>query len=84
MVIKHRSQVLRQLDTQLGSGFRGQFVGEKATVLIENGEGQIYGRSERYFTVQLEDGQENLQKNELVSVELIKNDSNSCLGRVVA
>ncbi|MHC4124946.1 MAG: tRNA (N(6)-L-threonylcarbamoyladenosine(37)-C(2))-methylthiotransferase MtaB [Planctomycetota bacterium] len=81
-VIKHRSQVLRQLDTQLGSGFRGQFIGEKATVLIENVEGQIYGRSGRYFPVQLEDGQENLQKNDLIPVELIKNDSNSCLGRV--
>ena len=50
-VIKRRSQILRDLDIELGRKFREQFIGETAMVLVENDDGQISGRSERYFKV---------------------------------
>ncbi len=41
--IKHRSKVLRDLDNELGSQFRRQFLGQSATVLIEDSYGQMSG-----------------------------------------
>jgi len=53
-VIKRRSRWLRGLDKELGAEFRGQFVGERVEVLVENTRpGQ--GRCERYFMVDLGD-----------------------------
>jgi tRNA A37 methylthiotransferase MiaB len=81
-VIKERSQILRDLDAELGYKFRQQFVGETAEILVENSDGQCKGRSERYFMVYLEKTKEDLQKGELVRVKLVKNSANGLIGQV--
>ena len=55
-VCQRRSQILRELDAELGSRYRRQFIGETADILIESfgaaqGESSLSGRSERYFRV---------------------------------
>ena len=65
-VIKRRSQILLDLNDELAFKFRQQFVGEKAKVLIENTDGEIVGRCERYFFVYIKNGGDNLKKNEIV------------------
>ncbi len=50
---KERSRILRDLDRDLQSRFRAEFVGETAQVLIESTAGRPTGRAERYFTVQV-------------------------------
>lgn len=47
-VIKQRSQRLRGLDNRLQVKFRQQFMGEKATIIVEGTE-PTRGRTERYF-----------------------------------
>jgi len=79
-VIKSRSQILRDLEAELGCRFRQQFVGERDTVLVEDGEGS--GRSERYFMVYLEKTGKTLQKGELVRVRLVRNSENGAIGQV--
>jgi threonylcarbamoyladenosine tRNA methylthiotransferase MtaB len=81
-VIKERSQILRDLDVELGYKFRQQFVGETAEILVENSDGWCKGRSERYFMVYLEKTGENPQKGELVRVRLVKNRKNGVIGQV--
>ena len=82
-VIKGRSQILRDLDAELGYKFRQQFVGEKAVVLLEDSNREYKGRSERYFTVQLEKTEEKLEKNQLITVKLTKNNTNGMTGRII-
>jgi len=79
-VIKSRSQILRDLEAELGCRFRQQFVGERDTVLVEDGEGS--GRSERYFMVYLKKTGKTLQKGELVRVRLVRNSENGAIGQV--
>ena len=81
-VIKMRSKILRELDAELGHKFRQQFVGENDMVLVENNNGQVCGRSQRYFIVQLEKTGKKIQKNDLVSVKLIKNRQDRIIGQV--
>jgi threonylcarbamoyladenosine tRNA methylthiotransferase MtaB len=81
-VIKEHSQILRDLDAELGYKFRQQFVGETAEILVENSDGRCKGRSERYFMVYLEKTGENPQKGELVRVRLIKNSENGITGQI--
>ena len=81
-VIKSRSQILRDLEAELGCRFRQQFVGERDTVLLENSDGRPCGRSERYFMVYLEKTGGNLQKGELVKVRLVENSENGAIGQV--
>ena len=82
-VIKGRSQILRDLDAELGYKFRQQFVGEKAVVLLEDSNREYKGRSERYFTVQLEKTEVNFKKNQLVKVKLTKNNAKGMTGRII-
>jgi len=82
-VIKSRSQILRALDAELGYKFRQQFVGEQATVLLEDSDREYKGRSERYFMVQLEKTEENFKKNQLIRVKLTKNNAKGTTGRII-
>jgi threonylcarbamoyladenosine tRNA methylthiotransferase MtaB len=82
-VTKERSEQLRQLDRELGWKFRGQFVGEAAVVLLENDNGRLSGRSERYFKVHLENRCPSCQKNDLVRVRLTGNRKNGMTGQVI-
>ena len=82
-VIKERSKLLRYLDVELGLNYRRQFVGEIATILVENSDGQVYGRSERYFMVYIEKAGGNFKKNELVRVKLVKNGENGVIGQAI-
>jgi len=52
-VMKERSRILRDRGAELGREFREQFVGEEVNVLLEHGDGQACGRSERYFQVSM-------------------------------
>ena len=52
-VIKERSMILRNLNIELGRKYRQQFLGETAEILLENVNGRVCGRSERYFMVYL-------------------------------
>jgi len=81
-VMKKRSQMLRDLDAELGYKFRQQFVGETTEILVENNDGQCKGRSERYFMVYLESTGEKPRKGELVRVKLTKNSANGLIGQV--
>ena len=80
-VIKRRSQILHNLNIKLGLKYRQQFVGETTEILVENNNGQLCGRSERYFMVYLEKAGKKLGKNELVRVKLIKNSENGAIGQ---
>jgi threonylcarbamoyladenosine tRNA methylthiotransferase MtaB len=79
-VIKKRSQILRDLDIELGLKYRRQFIGETARVLIENNNGQLSGRSERYFKVQFDKPVIKQKRNSIVSVKLIDNRENGMAG----
>jgi threonylcarbamoyladenosine tRNA methylthiotransferase MtaB len=83
-VIKERSKTLRELDAQLQREFRQQFVGETATVLIENGTGQPHGRAERYFMVYLKNPSQQVKRNDLVTARLLENRENGVTGEVLA
>jgi tRNA A37 methylthiotransferase MiaB len=72
-VIKERSKILRKLDTELSFQFRSQFVGETAEILIENNNGKISGRSERYFMVHLQNPPKSITRNRIIKVRLTKN-----------
>ncbi|MBP7053308.1 MAG: tRNA (N(6)-L-threonylcarbamoyladenosine(37)-C(2))-methylthiotransferase MtaB [Phycisphaerae bacterium] len=53
-VIKARSKTLRDLNRELQTRFRAQFLGQTAQVLIEeNVDGSPAGRAERYFEVRI-------------------------------
>ncbi len=82
-VIKRRSQILHNLNIKLGLKYRQQFVGETTEILVENNNGQLCGRSERYFMVYLEKAGKKLGKNELVRVKLIKNSENGAIGQLL-
>ena len=81
-VIKRRSQILRDLDIELGRKFREQFIGETAVVLVENDNGQISGRSERYFKVYINKSGNTAEKNDLVKVKLVENRENEAIGQL--
>jgi len=83
-VIKERSRVLHNIDAELGGKFRQKFIGETITVLLEgNSNGQMCGRSERYFMVYLEKTRKKLKKNELVRVKLTGNSENGAVGQAI-
>jgi len=79
-VIKKRSQILRELDIELGTAYRQQFVGEVAEILVENDSGQVCGRSERYFMVYLNGKGNKPHRNELVLVKLVENRKSGMIG----
>ena len=81
-VIKQRVQLLCDLNNQLASKFREQFLGETATVLTENSNQPPCGRSERYFMVYLEKEAKKLGKNQLIRVKLIQNAENGLIGKL--
>jgi threonylcarbamoyladenosine tRNA methylthiotransferase MtaB len=81
-VMKKRIQVLCDLNNQLESKFREQFLGETATILTENSNQQPCGRSERYFMVYLEKEAKKVEKNQLISVKLIRNAENGLIGNL--
>ncbi len=72
-IIKERSKILHDLNIELGMNYRQQFLGETATILMENSNGMSCGRSERYFMVYLEQSEKMPKKNELLNVKLLKN-----------
>jgi threonylcarbamoyladenosine tRNA methylthiotransferase MtaB len=80
--VKHRSQVLRDLDNELGCQFRRQFIGQTATVLIEDTSNGIAGRCERYFMVSIENPTADMKKNDLVKVTLTKNNKTEMFAKV--
>jgi threonylcarbamoyladenosine tRNA methylthiotransferase MtaB len=82
-VTKERSEQLRQLDRELGWKFRGQFIGETAVVLLESDNGRLSGRSERYFTVHLENRCPSCRKSDLVRVKLTRNGENGMTGQAI-
>ena len=82
-VIKERSQILRDLNIELGLKYRRQFIGETAQILIENNNGQLCGRSERYFTVYLKKTEKKQKTNNIVGVKLIENRKNGMAGVIV-
>jgi len=71
-IIKERSKILHSLNTELSQKFQQQFIGETAEILLENDDGQIYGRSERYFMVYLEKTWKKLKKNDLIRTKLVR------------
>ncbi len=82
-VIKERSKILRNLNIELSQKFQQQFLGETAEILLENDDGQYYGRSERYFMVYLEKTDKKLKKNDLVRARLINNNEHKIIGQIL-
>jgi threonylcarbamoyladenosine tRNA methylthiotransferase MtaB len=82
-VIKERSRVLHNLNIELSQKFQQQFIGETAEILLENNDGQCYGRSERYFMVYLEKTEKKLKKNDLVRVTLLRNSEHKIIGQII-
>jgi len=82
-VIKERSRILRDLNIELAFKFRQRFAGEKTVVLTEGcHDGQIIGRTERYFMVYLKNNGFPLKKNELVKVQLVENRKDGMIGQL--
>ncbi|NQT02953.1 MAG: tRNA (N(6)-L-threonylcarbamoyladenosine(37)-C(2))-methylthiotransferase MtaB [Planctomycetes bacterium] len=81
--IKERSKILHGLNTELSQKFQQQFIGETAEILLENDNGQLYGRSERYFMVYLEKTKKKLKKNELIRAKLIKYGEHGMCGNIL-
>jgi threonylcarbamoyladenosine tRNA methylthiotransferase MtaB len=81
-VIKERSQILRDLNIELGLKYRRQFLGETAQILIENNNGHLSGRSERYFTVQLVKTEKKQKINSIVRAMLVENRENGMDGTI--
>ena len=81
-VIKERSQILRDLDIELGLKYRRQFLGETAEILIEKDNGQRSGRSERYFTVFLDKTANNQKRNSIAKVNLVKISKDGMFGEL--
>jgi threonylcarbamoyladenosine tRNA methylthiotransferase MtaB len=81
-LVKARSRMLHHLDAEMAKSYRQQFIGKTASVLLENTNGTICGRSERYFMVYLKKTQQKLEKNQLVRVELVENAQNGAIGQV--
>jgi threonylcarbamoyladenosine tRNA methylthiotransferase MtaB len=82
-VIKERSKILRRLNIELSRKFQRQFIGQTAEILLENENGQICGRSERYFMVYLEKTWGKLKKNDLIKVKLVKYGEYGLYGEVL-
>ena len=82
IIKKQRAAILHDLDIALGRKFRDSFLGQSATVLLENEQGKISGRCERYFTVTIENPSASLKPNDLITVKLIRNTADGCIGGV--
>ncbi len=82
-VTRHRCRLLRGLGEQLAGQFRRQFIGETASVLIENTNGKVAGRSERYFEVCLDGRTSGVKTNDIVSVELLEDCGTGLRGRAL-
>jgi len=82
-VIKDRSKILHNLNIELSQKFQQQFIGETAEILLENDDGEYYGRSERYFMVYLEKTGKKLKKNDLIRVKLVKYGKHGMLGQAL-
>jgi tRNA A37 methylthiotransferase MiaB len=82
-VIKDRSKILHNLNIELGQKYRQQFLGETAEILLENNDGQLCGRSERYFMVYLEKTEKKLKKNDMIRVKLVKYGKHGMLGQAL-
>ncbi len=80
---KARSRILRDLDLTLQSQFRSQFLGETAQVLIENINGHVGGRAERYFGVRVLHGTDRTNRTycsgDIVAARLQENAADSVL-----
>jgi len=79
-VVKERSQILRELDLELQSRFREQFLGETAQVLIETTNDRPAGRAERYFMVYLDRSAPRPDNNDLVTIKIEQNSRDGVIG----
>ncbi len=82
-VIKKRSEILHDLDIELGKQYRRQFIGESAEILLESDSGRPSGRSERYFMVEIENTAKKIKNNDLVKVRLIESSKNGMKGQTL-
>lgn len=82
-VVKERSQILRDIDLELQSRFREQFLGETAQVLIETANGRPAGRAERYFMVYLDPSAPSPDNNDLVTVKIEQNTPDGVIGTML-
>jgi threonylcarbamoyladenosine tRNA methylthiotransferase MtaB len=70
-IMRQRAEILRKLDLELAYQYRNQFIGDQATVLIEEPRPpQCSGLSERYFKVYVPQNTHKYKKNDLVTVTL--------------
>ena len=83
VIIKERSQIMHALGTELGLEYRSQFLGETAQVLLESNNKQPTGRTERYFTVSMDDPPRDLKKNQILEVRLLENQKDRMVGVVL-
>ena len=81
--IKERSKILHRLNIELSQKFQQQFIGETAEILLEHDDGQIYGRSERYFMVYLGETQKKLKKNDLIRANLVRYGEHGIYGNLL-
>jgi len=79
-IIRARAHLLHDLGAELGREYRRQFLGETAEILIENDNGRVCGRSERYFRVNIEKSAKKPRKNDLVRARLIDNCESGMIG----
>ncbi|MBN2269521.1 MAG: radical SAM protein, partial [Sedimentisphaerales bacterium] len=82
-IIKRRSKIMHDLNAELGSQFRDQFVGQSAEILIESSPpatDRPAGRSERYFMVFMPKTDARPTKNALVNVRLVENTEKGMTG----
>ncbi len=88
-VIKKRSEILRNLDIELGRKFRQQFLGQNTEILLESDKDLLSGRCERYFMVNINHNDISnlkfqIKNNDLVKVRLVKNNNTSMTGHILS
>ena len=90
-IVKERSETLHALGIELALEYRQQFVGDTAQVLLETNaklenrgskiqNGQLQGRSERYFIVYLRNSLEKIKDDPLIRVRLLENHKDGMIG----
>ncbi len=84
-VIKMRKQEVMRLNEQMSSQLRDGFVSRRMIVLVENGDdeeqGVMFGHTENFLPVMIYSNE--VEQNQLVEVELIKNTPRGLIGNVI-
>jgi threonylcarbamoyladenosine tRNA methylthiotransferase MtaB len=82
--VKQRAEILHDLDIELGTKFRQQFIGQTIEVLVESDSTHPSGRCERYFMVNLKSQDPKPRKNDIVKATILATTPTAAIGEVLS